>query len=770
MAELAKFIPWIPLLAAVVCGICGMRRDWRGYAGPVAVAGVVLSFFLTLTVYPAIGSSGAENVVLMRWIEVGTMSAHFGYFLDPLTMVMLLVVTGIGSLIVIYAMGYMQDDPGYARFFMAVGIFIFAMTTVAMADNLILLFLGWEVVGLASYMLIGYYYRKPSAVAAAKKAFIVNRIGDVGFALGIFAAYKAFGTVHIPTIIEASQGLLGSLEVSAMTEASVAAYELAQGAQNYLIAAPFLLMLGAFGKSAQFPLLVWLPDAMEGPSPVSALIHAATMVTSGIYMIARLLPLFALSSWALPTVAIVGGITALYGALVATRQDDLKKIFAYSTVSQLGYMFMGVAALATFAGVFHLITHAFFKALLFLTAGNVMHALHGQLDINKMSGLGKKMPVTKWLMLAGCLALAGFPLTAGFFSKDMIIGYTFEQAVGGEGSTLFFILGFMALGTAALTAYYAFRAWFRVFTGPEHYEMGHDHMVIPESELVPSDPEHSTHHGDEHAHGHHGPHEMKWWPMNAPLLILAVGAIFGGSMRFVGGDSDIHYGWIGSMVHGSTADPYKAVPDHGPLHDLKHDAHGDDHGASQGAGHDASHGEVHGEIHTDDHALGEHADTVIHSAGQTAVQGAEHAAEHAAHAKVSLLGITDLHTELLFVSGIIALLSISVSWYFHSYNRAAATKCKAAFGGAGRALADKLYLDEIFHTVVVYPLRTLGHLFYVADSIIINSVLALIARIPIAMGLGLRPGQSGRLHGYGLGMVICLATIAAVLAIYVLVL
>lgn len=480
--ELLKFIPWISAIAAVLCGVCGWRREWRWLAGPICVAGVVMGFALTLTALPAVGSSEAFDVILMRWIGVGSMQSNFGYFIDPLTMVMLLVVTGIGSLIAIYAMGYMADDPGYARFFMSVSLFIFAMTTVVMADNLVLLFLGWEVVGLASYLLIGFYYRKPSAVNAAKKAFIVNRVGDLGFAMGIFGAYVVFDTVSIPAIVEAGRAMLDSVEVSELSDAGLAAYVAGQDASGALLASiPFMLMLGAFGKSAQIPLFVWLPDAMEGPSPVSALIHAATMVTSGVYMIARLLPVFALSEYALPTVGVIGGATALMGAMIATRQTDLKKVFAYSTVSQLGYMFMGVAAMAAFAGVFHLITHAFFKALLFLTAGNVMHALAGQLELSKMSGLGRKMPVTKWLMLAGCLALAGFPFVSGFWSKDMIIAYTFDAGMAEGGMQVYLWLGAVGLITAFLTAYYAFRAWFRVFTGPEYWEMGAEqHAVAPE--------------------------------------------------------------------------------------------------------------------------------------------------------------------------------------------------------------------------------------------------------------------------------------------------
>ena len=725
--ELLKFVPWISAVAAVLCGVCGWKREWRWLSGPICVAGVVMGFALTLVAYPFIGSHGADDVVLMRWIEVGTMQSSFGYFIDPLTMVMLLVVTGVGSLIALYAMGYMADDPGYARFFMAVSLFIFAMTTVAMADNLVLLFLGWEVVGLASYLLIGFYYRKPSAVAAAKKAFIVNRVGDLGFALGIFGAYTAFDTVSIPAIVDAARVMLDSASVTEIGAAGQSAYAAASNASGAVLTAiPFLLMLGAFGKSAQIPLFVWLPDAMEGPSPVSALIHAATMVTSGVYMIARLLPVFALSEYALPTVGVIGGATALVGALIATRQNDLKKVFAYSTVSQLGYMFMGVAAMAPFAGVFHLITHAFFKALLFLAAGNVMHALAGQLELNKMSGLGKKLPVTKWLMLAGCLSLAGFPLVAGFWSKDMIIAYAFDAGMAEGGMRVYLWLGAAGLVTAFLTGYYAFRAWFRVFTGPEHWEMGDEHHGV-EAELHAAGGETSTAlaadaggldhataaakghgHGHGEHHGHHEPHEMPWWPMNLPLVVLAVGAIFGGLLQFVGGGVDaegekVKYGWIGSMIHGSTANAELASP------------HG-----------------------------------------------------HAPHPEYGFFGTgLDPHVGLLIVSGFIAILAIATAWYFHSFNRAAADRGARAFGAVGRTLRDKLYVDELYAAVIVYPLRLAGHVFYVVDSLLINGALYLIARTPVGIGALLRPSQSGRLQGYGLGMAVGIAAIALGVLLYV---
>ena len=324
--ETARWIPWLPALASVICVVLGMVRGLRILAAPVCVVGIFSSFVLTFLTYDGAFASHHRSVAhiahVFTWIDTAGVTANMSYYLDTLTMVMLLVVTGVGTLVAIYAAGYMAGDRGYARFFAAVGLFIFAMTTLIMADNLILMYLGWEGVGLCSYLLIGFYYQKPSAVAAAKKAFIVNRIGDLGFALGIFLTYHQFGTIEFTTLFDHL------------------AHQPNDSADLAVQIIPFLLMLGAFGKSAQLPLYVWLPDAMEGPTPVSALIHAATMVTAGVYMIARMFPLFELSPYALPTVATIGTTTALFAATIALCQYDIKRIYAYSTISQLGYMFL----------------------------------------------------------------------------------------------------------------------------------------------------------------------------------------------------------------------------------------------------------------------------------------------------------------------------------------------------------------------------------------------------------------------------------------------
>ncbi|QDU71275.1 NADH-quinone oxidoreductase subunit L [Mucisphaera calidilacus] len=524
-AELANLIPWIPLLGAALCALGVFAPGLGRFAGTISVVTILASFLITAGVTPAVMEAEGSSVatVLYPWLSFGFESSagglrvDFGYLIDPLTLVMLWVVTGIGTLIALYATGYMRGDPGYSRFFAGVCLFIFAMTTLVMADNLLVLFLGWEGVGLASYLLIGHEFHRDAAAKAAKKAFVFNRIGDLGFVLGIFLAYQAFGTITL-------SGETGVLNLAAgiYAEHGVATW----ASRPDLMAIPLLLILGAAGKSAQIPLYVWLPDAMEGPTPVSALIHAATMVTAGVYLVARMMPVFALSPVALTVLAVVGGLTALIAGLIAVAQHDIKRVFAYSTVSQLGYMFLALGAMGSFAAVFHLVTHAFFKALLFLTAGSVMHAMAGQLDLRKMSGLFGRLPVTAVLMLIGCLALAGFPLMAGFFSKDAILYAVFTY--GSEHDAwLYPVLGWVAVATAGLTAFYTFRVWFRVFMGPSAWEMG-DH-----------------HHDDEH--GVDEPHEMPWWPMNAPLVVLALGAIFGGAL--------LGEGVIGEAISHSSANP-----------------------------------------------------------------------------------------------------------------------------------------------------------------------------------------------------------------------
>jgi NADH-quinone oxidoreductase subunit L len=520
----AYLIPLLPLIGAVISGFFGAKwlkgqSHWPIWLGVGASAVISLSFLWQMTsATPDANGLLSVSRHVYWWIEAGSFRADVGYFFDPLTAVMLSVVCGIGFFITVYAAGYMKGEAGYFRFFAYLGLFIFAMTNLVMGSNFIMLYLGWEGVGLCSYLLIGYYYEKPTAVEAAKKAFLVNRIGDFGFGLGIMLIFWAFGSVHYYS--DPANGITGVLEMARHPQTANQIW-----AMKYI---PFLLMLGAFGKSAQFPLYVWLPDAMEGPTPVSALIHAATMVTAGVYMIARCGTLFVGNAAAMATIAAVGAFTALFAATIALRQWDLKKVFAYSTISQLGYMFVGVAVLAPVSAVFHLVTHAFFKALLFLSSGVVMHAMLGHLDMRKMSGLKKVLPWTNILMLTGCLALAGFPPFSGFFSKDDIVA---------AASQYNWVIWGMLLLTGFLTAYYTFRLYFQVFQGPllvptepaeghGHADDAHGHEAGHGAEHEKLPPDHDDVHPE--AHGHN-PEPMI---MILPLIVLAIGAFAGGLFNF----------------------------------------------------------------------------------------------------------------------------------------------------------------------------------------------------------------------------------------------
>jgi len=679
-------IPWLPALAALLIALIALKDKLQPLAAPICASAIGASFVIAMIVWSTLTIPAGETGLTVHfydWIAFGegqdALSIGFSYFLDPLTMIMLAVVCGVGCLIAIYAAGYMKGDPGYWRFFTYVALFIFSMVTLVTADNLVLLFLGWEGVGVCSYLLIGYYYDKPFAVAAAKKAFIVNRIGDFGFLLGIFLCYQTYGTVQISVMLEMARENLSHLGHGYV----------ATTADLWI---PFLLMVGAFGKSAQIPLYVWLPDAMAGPTPVSALVHAATMVTAGVYLIARCIPLFELSPAALPTVAVVGGCTALFAATIALTCNDLKGVFAYSTVSQLGYMFVGVGCLSTDGAVFHLFTHAFFKALLFLTAGSVMHALAGQLDIRTMSGLRRKMPVTCWLMFVGCLSLAGFPfITSGFWSKDLILGDALAYGLDHNGLYLFVTL--LGVVTAFLTAFYTFRLWFTVFMGEERFEMGdeyhHDEMHEKEGHSKP---------GDGHPPALHEPHEMPWLPMNAPLVVLAIGSLIFGVLGY-----KLH--WFESIVSHSTADPVTL-----PIGEYA-----------------ASHG--HG---------GEHADEVHHA---------------------KFAGM-DPHNFMILLSSLLAIAGIALAAFFFWFNRELTAKLAKAFAPVVTLLESKYYIDELYDLVFVQPLRRLGGLFYVIDVLIINNLLAFVAWVPTMVGRGVRPAQSGRMSAYSLSMVVGIAVFA----------
>ncbi|MEK6225146.1 MAG: NADH-quinone oxidoreductase subunit L [Chloroflexota bacterium] len=458
MISLVWLIPAFPLAAFLVNGLFG-RRFLGHLTGLIATVAVGLSALLSIGVFvEVLGGKTQTVVVLYKWIAVGDFSINVSALIDPLSSVMLLVVTVVSFLIFVYSNGYMEHDAGFYRFFTWLSLFVFAMLILVMADNYLLMFVGWEGVGLCSYLLIGFWFERPEPYYAAKKAFVMNRIGDWGYTIGIITIFLVFGSMNFLDVFK-------RLEESAPAQATLTLICIA-------------LFFGATGKSAQLPLYSWLPDAMEGPTPVSALIHAATMVTSGVYLVARSMPLFEVAGPSLQVVGVVGAITAIFAATIALVQFDIKRVMAYSTVSQLGYMFLALGVGAPVAAIFHLATHAFFKALLFLGSGSVIHGLGGEQDMRKMGGLRRKMPVTFWTMLIAGGALAALPPLAGFWSKDEILGAAFAN-----GHLVLYTVGIV---TAILTAFYVTRALWMTFYGEprDHHIYDHAHesprvMTLP---------------------------------------------------------------------------------------------------------------------------------------------------------------------------------------------------------------------------------------------------------------------------------------------------
>ncbi|MFQ5430142.1 MAG: NADH-quinone oxidoreductase subunit L [Phycisphaerae bacterium] len=507
---LAILIPLLPLAAAVLVGAVGLRR-LRDRSHWLVLVGVGASLVLAvLLLSRVIGAEApaAEPIQVYEWLSTGAAEAtgtagawlNVTFRVDPLTCVMLLTVLSVSFMVVVYSVGYMRDhhgrpERGYERFFAFLGIFVFSMCTLVLAGNFLLLYLGWELVGLSSYLLIGFYYQRPAAAAAAKKAFLVNRIGDFGFAIGIWLIYYTFGTLDYRAVFGCVTAVMSDSPDHAAIARTLAVPmaqvpELILTIQSRMTPIALLLFCGAMGKSAQLPLHVWLPDAMEGPTPVSALIHAATMVTAGVYMVARCSVIFSASAYAMWFVATIGAATAFFAATIALTQFDMKRILAYSTLSQLGYMFLGLGVGAFDSAIFHLYTHAFFKACLFLGAGSVMHAMAGEIDIRRFAGLRKALPVTYATFLIAGAALAGVPLLSAFWSKDEIIHAAFAHGAP--------LLGWIGLFTALLTAFYTFRMIFLAFHGEQRLPRGVEHA-----------------------------HESGRW-MTVPLVVLAAGAVFAG--------------------------------------------------------------------------------------------------------------------------------------------------------------------------------------------------------------------------------------------------
>ncbi len=496
MQQIYLAIPLLPLLAAIVIGLFGKHLP-RAAAHVLTIAGVAISFALSVYVLKDAMVSQPYNETVYSWLKSGNFSFEIGFLIDRLSAMMMVVVTFVSLMVHIYTIGYMHEDKGYARFFSYISLFTFSMLMLVMSNNFMQLFFGWEAVGLVSYLLIGFWYTRPTAIYANLKAFLVNRVGDFGFLLGIGLVLYHFGSLDYAAVFSVAPGmadtkinLIGNASWSLMTVTCI------------------LLFIGAMGKSAQVPLHVWLPDSMEGPTPISALIHAATMVTAGIFMVARMSPLFELSSTALSFVIIIGSITALFMGFLGIIQNDIKRVVAYSTLSQLGYMTVALGASAYSVAIFHLMTHAFFKALLFLGAGAVIMGMHHDQDIRNMGNLKKYMPVTWITSLIGSLALIGTPLLSGFYSKDSIIEAAKFSTVTGSGFAYFAVLT-----GVFVTAFYSFRMYFLVFHGKEKWrEVKHDAHHDED------------HHDEDHHHGlspTDDPHEPGW-VVKLPLILLAI--------------------------------------------------------------------------------------------------------------------------------------------------------------------------------------------------------------------------------------------------------
>ncbi|WP_273527597.1 NADH-quinone oxidoreductase subunit L [Pseudomonas sp.] len=500
MQTLYLIVPLAPLLGAIVAGLFGR---WVGRTGAhvVTIAGVAVSLVASWLVFQDVRAGNIFNGTVYTWMVLGDLSFEVGFLIDSLTAMMMLVVTFVSLMVHVYTIGYMHDDPGYQRFFSYISLFTFSMLMLVMSNNFLQLFFGWEAVGLVSYLLIGFWYTKETAIYANLKAFLVNRVGDFGFILGIGLVLAHFGSLDYATVFAKAPSLANET-ISLWPDT----------AWSLMTVIGILLFVGAMGKSAQFPLHVWLPDSMEGPTPISALIHAATMVTAGIFMVARMSPLYELSDVALSFIMVIGAITALFMGFLGIVQNDIKRVVAYSTLSQLGYMTVALGASAYSVAVFHLMTHAFFKALLFLAAGSVIIAMHHNQDIRYMGGLKKYMPITWVTSLIGSLALIGTPFLSGFYSKETIIEAAKLSHL--PGSTFAYVA---VLAGVFVTAFYSFRMYFLVFHGKERFHQGHAHGNEPDA------------HHDAH-HGHGGaPHETPW-VVTGPLLALALPSLAIGYM------------------------------------------------------------------------------------------------------------------------------------------------------------------------------------------------------------------------------------------------
>ena len=546
-------VPFAPLVGAMVAGFAG-RAIGKKATHRVAILGVLVSLLASLWVMHDVSQGNTFNGALYSWAVIGKLKMEVGFLIDQLTAMMMVVVTFVSLMVHVYTIGYMEEDDGYQRFFSYISLFTFSMLMLVMSNNLLQLFFGWEAVGLVSYLLIGFWYTKPSAIYANLKAFMVNRVGDFGFVLGIGLLVAWTGSLDYAEIFAAAPNL-----------EKVTIQLIGDTPWSLITVTCICLFVGAMGKSAQFPLHVWLPDSMEGPTPISALIHAATMVTAGIFMVSRMSPLYEMSEVALSFVMIIGAITAFFMGLMGIIQNDIKRVVAYSTLSQLGYMTVALGASAYSVAVFHLMTHAFFKALLFLGAGSVIIGMHHDQDIRHMGGLRKYMPITWITSLIGSLALVGTPFFSGFYSKESIIEAVHHANVPGSG-----IAYWALLSGVFVTAFYSFRMYFLVFHGKPRFETAHGHDAHGQD----------AHGHDAHGHDGHGvhvPHESPW-VVTVPLVLLAIPSIIIGALAadsMITGEyfkgvitvfADKHpamaalaehwHGWVAMALHGFTSLPF----------------------------------------------------------------------------------------------------------------------------------------------------------------------------------------------------------------------
>ncbi|GAA4463928.1 NADH-quinone oxidoreductase subunit L [Nibrella saemangeumensis] len=630
---LCILIPLFPLIGFAINGL-GFRQIPRGAVGLIGSAAALASFACSLYLFAffrtQVGITGSNAPIianLFDWISVGSLNINFSFQIDQLSLLMLLIVTGVGSLIHIYSIGYMKHDEGFGKFFAFLNLFLFFMLLLVMGSNYVVMFIGWEGVGLCSYLLIGFWNTNTNYNNAARKAFVMNRIGDLGFLLGIFMLINTFGSVEYVDIFEkATRFTIGDTTILAIT---------------------LLLFVGAAGKSAQIPLYTWLPDAMAGPTPVSALIHAATMVTAGIYMIVRSNVLYTLSPL---TLEIIGGIaiaTALLAASIGLVQNDIKKVLAYSTVSQLGYMFLGLSVMAYTAGMFHVITHAFFKALLFLGAGSVIHAMSDEQDIRNMGGLRKYLPVTFWTFLIGTIAISGIPPFAGFFSKDEILAHVFMH------NKVLWVLGLIG---SAMTSFYMFRLLFLTFFGEFRGTEEQRH------------------------HLHESPASM-----TIPLIVLAVLSAVGGLLNLPGG------GWLSDFMS-PLFEPSRRVNPQA------------------------------------------FADATI-----------DHSTEY----------------MLMAISTGVAILSLVAAYVVYVSRRAVPASDAVERPVAEKVLYNKYYIDELYETIIVRPIRGLGDALYSFGEFIIDGIVNGVAWLVRASSAQLRLLQNGSVGFYVFAMVLSIAAIVA---------